>query len=382
MQASSGFALAVVAALSFALSGKAESWGAAEASSIRSMQQLGAYVKSVQARGSAPAVPARCHACDLSAIYVPREITWVNKSDPTFVDELYMVKDPTVVWKYWDRIQAAVKASNTKFLDSGSQNKALHEACHVKRLPESIAHIAQSKSPDASGRKTGVLVYLRGDSHSRVMFQAIVRAMTRNKAAALSANFERGIGEILFIRCAQYFSDGFHWFFLLSPFFLLAFTAFSDHVFCCADNSFGNASFDGCKMESGPQMDPKTIRYKNHGLTGTYIDEGDFSSMRARAKENVEAGQVCIAWENRDCFRDDVDRFKNNSLQLWANAGIGPDLVIVNGGAHYSARELVPSVFGKEVQSWMIDAAHAMESPLLAHTMLVVASSPANGWVD
>lgn len=132
-------------------------------------------------------------------------------------------------------------------------------------------------------------------------------------------------------------------------------------------------------MESGPQMDPKTIRYKDHGLTGTYIDKGDFSSMRARAKKNVEAGQVCVAWENRDCFRDDVDRFKNNSLQLWVNAGIGPDLVIVNGGAHYSARDLMPAVFGKEVQSWMSDAARAMESPLLAHTMLVVASSPANG---
>jgi hypothetical protein len=131
----------------------------------------------------------------LSAIYVPHEITWVDKTDPTFVDELYMVKDPTVVWKYWDRVQAATKASNAKSVDSGNQNKALHEACNLKSIPESIARIVQSKTPDTNGRTSGVLVYLRGDSHSRVMFQAIVRALTRNKAAALSANFERGIGK-------------------------------------------------------------------------------------------------------------------------------------------------------------------------------------------
>jgi|AntAceMinimDraft_5_1070358.scaffolds.fasta_scaffold36091_2 hypothetical protein len=132
-------------------------------------------------------------------------------------------------------------------------------------------------------------------------------------------------------------------------------------------------------MESGPQFDPKTIRYVGHGLTGTYIDQGDFANLRARAKERVEAGQVCVAWENRDRFVDDVERFHANSLQLWVDAGIGPDLAVANGGPHYGAKELAPAVFGGEVQRWLAAAATALESPLLAHTVLVVTSSPANG---
>lgn len=110
-----------------------------------------------------------------------------------------------------------------------------------------------------------------------------------------------------------------------------------------------------------------------------FLSQGDFSNLRVRARELVSSGAVCCAWENRDRFRDDTDRFQKNALQLWADAGVAPDLLVANGGAHYSTKELAPFILAPEIRSWLHDAATAMELPLLSETVLVVTSSPSNG---
>ena len=216
-----GLLLAAVAVMC-ASPGAADSWGGDEKTALKSKQQLGDYLKSVLSRGSVPAEAAPCHACETDAVYVPHEVSWVNNTDPTFVNELFMVNDPALVWNYWGRVRAATHAANAKPLAGGTHKKALHEACNLMHIPEAVARIAKSKTLGSSGRTPGVLLYLRGDSHSRVMYQAVVRALTRDKTAALSANFGHGVGNDTFLYTCLFHPHPFAHYLCLSlysPFF-------------------------------------------------------------------------------------------------------------------------------------------------------------------
>lgn len=295
-----------------------------------------------------------CHVCDLATVHVPQELGWLEESDPSFINELYDVNDPNLVWSYWDRVERASR-----------KEKSLHEACQFSRhIPSNAARIVARKK-----RGEGVLIAIRGDSHSRATFQAMARSMTRNALSFLELNLNSSV-------------------------------AHSDHLFCCAqaaapsplssslsvgyhEGIFVHDSFTRCTLENAAPIDLKTMKFSNsEGLHGTLVGTGDFSDLRVRAKEHVVGkGEVCVAWENRDRWRDDVDKFGGNSLQKWADVGLAPDLFLANGGPHYGAPELVPAVFGPEFGAWLEAAASALEgSPtLLAATTLVVMSSPANG---
>ena len=271
--------------------------------------ELPAYIKQRRAElnakhpGALSRPPPPCHACDLGAgLHVPHAVSWVNMSDPNFVNELFVIKDPGVVWGYWARVEAATARENEL---RGEKLRALHEACgFATKIPAAVTRILARRQRRAAagghgsggGRGHGVLLFFRGDSHSRVTFEAVVRSLTHEAEAFFGANFPSS-------------------------------TTHADHVFCCngsdpAGGEGGGGAFHGCSMTSGPALDPKSIRYTDlEGITGRVTSRGDFgrnATMRTFTQRRlVEGGAaVCVAWENRDRFKDDIERFGANSLQV------------------------------------------------------------------
>ena len=306
------------------------------------------YLEEVAARpaekSTTPADPP-CHKCDASTVHVPSEITWVSNTDPYAVDELNMfgdIKDPDKVWNYWDRLASASESSKGR-----RSSKPLQEACALTGVREAISRIAASK-----GEGEGVHLHFRGDSHSRVTFVATVRSLVRDAKSFFDVNYGLSVMQ-------------------------------SDHVFCCAGRDLKDNSFYDCVSESGPSVDPRSIRYKKQRLTADVVDSGNFTSLRNHTKLKVEAGQVCLSWENRDRFMDDSEFHGGNWLKLFSDIGHGPDIVFANGGNHYSRiDELDPKPWGDEFGRWMLESANALEqSPALAKTRFVLSASPPNGYV-
>jgi len=370
-----------------------------------------------EAAGDAP--PPPCHACDVAAVFVPPSVAWVTEADPAYVDELRGVKDPAVVWDYWDRIEAAAATEGSK---AGGRKKALHETCgFFHRLPlhrliaakhaawartaaaataaaaaaaatdpshspsaavaTAAATAPGAQAPVASG-PPGVLLHFRGDSHMRVTFQAVVRSMTREPNVLVELNFNTSMLHADKLACCSGRSQQ------APPPPSSSSSLPSQDGF----RSAGVAYFSNCTVESGAGYDPRTIRFTpEKGVTGVLLERsGHFADLRTRARERLAAGGgggvegggslVCVSWENRNRWRDDESLFGGNSVQRWADAGLGPGLVVAGGGAHYMVKELGPWDFGPEVAGWLDASAAALEEePTLRDTILVVASSPVNG---
>ena len=230
--------------------GADKNWESQKALAARSRTDLKVYLASLEPASSDPASlepdeqmdTPPCFTCDLGGVNVPHSVTWVTQSNPKFIDELFAVKNPALVWDYWSELEAAAAWEHG--------GPALHRSCGLDGyLPSAVWRILEQKKRAGRDGPSGALLAFRGDSHSRVTFQAAARSLSREARAVLSVNFDIA-------------------------------TAHADHLFCCAgyakntDSQRNPFSFYNCSVESGQRFDPKTIKFDNKlGLHGTILSE-------------------------------------------------------------------------------------------------------------
>ena len=242
-----------------------------------------------------------CLSCDFSKVFVPPAVAWVHLGGPNYLNELFGIENPELLVRYWPRVEQAVMANAAASKDL-TPPMSLHSVCSLPyHVPDAIAKLSMAKLE--AGRGKGVLLYFRGDSHTRVTFLAVARSMTRDPETVMSLNLDASVQQ-------------------------------ADHLFCCAGMSASDRSFTNCTLESGAAI--KNIKYSpERGVYGDVISDGNFhpSNMSARARGRVEAGSACVAWTNRNYFREGDQRVE------WRRGRHEEGL----GDTHFSRRRFTPS---------------------------------------
>jgi len=242
------------------------------------------------------------------------------------------MRDPSPIWSYWNRLQAA------------TQEPTLHRACNLPyHISEAAAHVHKRNRNATIGQPSkGSFFLFRGDSHMRATWVAFLRSVTREREALKNV----GVFDI----------HNYH----------------HDHLFCCSMDS--SSSFSSCHMHVGHEG-------------------GNLTSFKSLVKQYVvDQGEMCAGFRfnmffrkgNADPAPDSSSKESDGSLGTWLEEpnGIAPDLYLANGGSHYTTTHVDDGIFAREFETWMAAAEKSLALDSARSVSYVLTSSPHNSWFD
>ena len=283
-----------------------------------------------------------CVTWDLALPAVPPEVAFRSRKQPDFVS---FDAQPAYVASYWSRIQAAVSAA-------GGGAKGLYGSLGLRgNLTDAIR---QTLAVKASRSQSGLFVLLRGDSHLRITLNMLALQLSHDPAVNKKAEYNR-------------------------------MTYHLPHLFCCRDTTavLAGGLPGACNLEiADPEHSDDEAAWKvRKKTTASYIHEGALVQVLS---ERVGAGEVCLLWQPTNFFAHDV-----GVLATWQAPGIAfPDLIIVDGGAHYHdflkdpppGSPLVAESmanYNEHFHSWLSSASSALGAlPESSLSTMVLVSSP------
>jgi hypothetical protein len=220
----------------------------------------------------------------LASVHVPPQTAFQPWNAPGFISfDAKPQAAPEVVWSYWERVLLASRVSG---------KKPLHGALSLSQMGQEVVFKAMQNKPSGEG----LFVFLIGDSHLRIVLSMSLMAMSRDP---------------LVLKAAGYNRQTFH----------------LPHLFCCPRTGMTSpeAPFARCTIEIGE-------------VAGVHHEENREQYDAAIAnRTRAEGGQFCVFWELQKMFwQSEETSTSAGALTRWSSAGKTPDLLVINGGAHYS----------------------------------------------
>ena len=259
-----------------------------------------------------------CVGWDLSNdLSVPFELAFKAPRQPGLVAHYGY---PADIWSFFDRLEAANAAAGREGFHAGLRlpgtgHDAVAQILTRKKIEGGIA-------PPPSLASSGLFVLLRGDSHMRIVFNMFVMRMTHDVATIKKSGYQR---------------KTFH----------------NPHLFCCTP---------GLRERLQPPFENCTMEIIHTDILETAVP----GLLQAR----LGRGSVCIYWVPVMLWHEDV-----GVLQRWQLKGLAPDVLAVNGGAHYREAGFGSSEgngvqphedmrrFSEYFDAWLASAASALERP-------------------